>query len=264
MRGRIDVKRLTQVLGFYLDKEILTKSTISICPEYRATALSYPGMLRYPEPIPLFLDTTMEIKSISRRRFVQTGLCGLVVGAGMGLPLLRDSSDAWAHSLIRPPGALSGDDFYAACIRCGLCVEACPYDTLRLFGPDGTNDTGTPYFVAREVPCEMCPDIPCLNACPTGALDPVLDNINDANMGLAVLTNPERCNSYVGNSYCDSCVQACPLQGVAITLEVGPTPMGGLFTPTVNADACTGCGKCEQACIAQPQAIRVIPSHVPA
>lgn len=199
---------------------------------------------------------------ISRRRFVQTGLCGLALGAGMGLPLLREPSDAWALTLIRPPGALPGEAFDAACIRCGLCVQACPYDTLRLFGHDGSTDTGTPYFVAREVPCEMCPDIPCLQACPTGALDPALDDITDADMGVAALTRPELCNSYTGASYCDSCYRACPLQDEAIIMAVARTAGGGMFTPTVDPDACTGCGKCEHACIAQPDAaIRVIPSH---
>ena len=43
---------------------------------------------------------------------------------------------------------------------------------------------GTPYFNARDVPCEMCDDIPCVKACPTGALDPALKDINKARMGL--------------------------------------------------------------------------------
>lgn len=203
----------------------------------------------------------MVIQQISRRRFLQTGLCGLTVGVGLGLPLMFQPSPAWALNHIRPPGALDADAFDAACIRCGLCVQACPYDTLRLFGLDGSAQGGTPYFVAREVPCEMCPDIPCLQACPTGALDPGLQDINDATMGVAVLSHPELCNSYVGNSFCDSCVRACPLQGQAISLVVGPTAMGGLFTPTVDPDICTGCGKCEHACIAEPAAIRIAPRH---
>lgn len=203
----------------------------------------------------------MLIQQISRRRFLQTGLCGLAAGAGLSLPLLRESSSAWASTYLRPPGALDAAAFDAACIRCGLCVEACPYDTLRLFEFDGSAQSGTPYFVAREVPCEMCADIPCLHACPTGALDPGLAAIGDAEMGVAALSHPELCNSYVGNSFCDSCVRACPLQGQAISLAIGPTPMGGLFTPVVDPDVCTGCGKCEHDCIAAPAAIRVIPRH---
>ncbi|MFV0282394.1 MAG: MauM/NapG family ferredoxin-type protein [Castellaniella sp.] len=204
----------------------------------------------------------MVIRQISRRRFLQTGLCGLAAGAGLSLPLMLEPLPARALTHIRPPGALDAHAFDAACIRCGLCVEACPYDTLRLFDFDGSTQGGTPYFIAREVPCEMCPDIPCLQACPTGALDPGLDEINDATMGVAALSHPGLCNSYVGNSFCDRCVRACPLQGQAITLVIGPTPMGGLFTPVVDPDVCTGCGKCEHDCIAPSAAIRVVPRHV--
>ena len=82
---------------------------------------------------------------------------------------------------IRPPGALGEDDFLSACIRCGLCARDCPYDTLKLaeLGEDGPA-TGTPYFTARDIPCEMCDDIPCVAACPTGALEKSLDRIDDA------------------------------------------------------------------------------------
>lgn len=198
---------------------------------------------------------------ISRRRFVQTGLCGLAVGAGAAWPLFRESSAQPSPPRIRPPGALEGDAFHAACVRCGLCVQACPYDALRLSGRDGTRQAGTPYFVAREIPCEMCADAPCVRACPTGALEPGLEDIRDARMGVASLSDPRSCNSFTGAGFCKSCYLACPLQDEAITMVYGPTKMKGLFTPVVNPDVCTGCGKCEKACIAESAAITVKPGH---
>jgi|SRR5690625_2490265 len=203
----------------------------------------------------------MKFKGITRRRFLQSSVCGVALGSGIGWSLFQAPS-AGAQVFIRPPGALAEDEFSAACIRCGLCVQVCPYDTLRLFDHDGSAQVGTPYFVARDIPCEMCPDIPCVQACPTGALDPDLTDIRQAEMGTASLTHPELCNSYIGASYCDSCYQACPLRDEAIYMKIGPTDKRGYFTPTVNPDVCTGCGKCEQACIAHEAAIRVIPSHV--
>lgn len=204
----------------------------------------------------------MKKPGISRRRLMHSGLSALVVGAGVGAAVLARPEKAAAAPFVRPPGALPEEAFGSACIRCGLCVQACPYDTLRLFGHEGApRNSGTPYFVAREVPCEMCPDIPCVAACPTGALDPMLDDIRDARMGLAALTHPQLCNSYTGAAYCHACVDACPLGTEAIRMQPGATPMGGMFTPTVDPATCTGCGKCEQACIATPAAIRVIPSH---
>jgi ferredoxin-type protein NapG len=54
-------------------------------------------------------------------------------------------------------------------------VRDCPYDILKLATPQQPVATGTPYFVARTKPCEMCEDIPCVKACPTGALDHDVD-----------------------------------------------------------------------------------------
>jgi ferredoxin-type protein NapG len=46
--------------------------------------------------------------------------------------------------------------------------------------------TGTPYFTARNIPGEMCEDIPCVKACPTKALDHALIDTNQAKMGIAI------------------------------------------------------------------------------
>ena len=45
-------------------------------------------------------------------------------------------------------------------------VQACPYDMLHLASLLSPVEAGTPYFIARDKPCEMCPDIPCAKACP--------------------------------------------------------------------------------------------------
>lgn len=42
------------------------------------------------------------------------------------------------------------------CLCCGQCVQACPYDTLKLATLASGLSAGTPYFVARDIPCEMC------------------------------------------------------------------------------------------------------------
>ena len=162
---------------------------------------------------------------------------------------------------IRPPGALPEEDFLGACLRCGLCVRYCPYDTLKLAELGEPVAVGTPYFMAREIPCEMCPDIPCVKACPSGALDKGLTDIDDARMGLAVLTDHETCLPFLGLR-CEVCFRVCPLMGKAITVDVLPDLRSGhhaKFIPVVHSDACTGCGKCERACILPESAIKVLP-----
>jgi ferredoxin-type protein NapG len=156
-----------------------------------------------------------------------------------------------------PPGALAGAAFLAACVRCGLCVPACPYGTLRLAGAAGPVPVGTPYFVARDEACRMCETLPCVRACPTGALDPRLAQAADARMGLARLAHPGRCFSVTGAASCVGCLRACPLAGRALVMRAGVTGRGGWFTPSVDPAVCTGCGRCEQACLATRPAIVV-------
>ena len=109
--------------------------------------------------------------SASRRRFLSDAArtAGACAVAGSALAYLARDARALPAEAIRPPGALGEDNFLSACIRCGLCARDCPYDTLKLaeLGEDGPA-TGTPYFTARDIPCEMCDDIPCVAACPTG------------------------------------------------------------------------------------------------
>ncbi len=159
---------------------------------------------------------------------------------------------------IRPPGALDEKDFLAKCIKCGQCVVDCPYDTLMLAAPGDLAPIGTPFFKPRDIPCYMCDDIPCVAACPTGALDPKLTDINEAKMGLAVI-DIENCLSWIGLR-CELCYRVCPLLDKAITIEVNPrkTSKHAMFVPLVHSDACTGCGLCEEACPTDEAAIRII------
>jgi ferredoxin-type protein NapG len=199
----------------------------------------------------------------SRRQFVLEGArlaCGMgAVGLGLGLAA-RDSKALPAQA-IRPPGARAEAQFLSACVRCGLCVRDCPYDILVLATPDQPVATGTPFFVARDKPCEMCEHIPCVKACPTGALDPALTEVTKAKMGLAVLVDHENCLNFQGLR-CDICYRVCPAIDRAITLEQQLNDRTGkhaLFIPTVHSQECTGCGKCEKACPLPVAAIKVYP-----
>lgn len=202
----------------------------------------------------------------ARRRFLvdlARSVGGVAVfGAGLGLYAQR--SAALPAEALRPPGALAERDFLGACIRCGLCVRDCPYDTLRLAELGASVATGTPYFTARNTPCEMCEDIPCVVACPTGALDKKLTHIDDARMGLAVLVDQENCLNFLGLR-CDVCYRVCPLIDQAITLDAQHNVRSGhhsRFIPVVHSDRCTGCGKCEKSCVLPQAAIKVLPLHL--
>ena len=205
-------------------------------------------------------------KSLTRRQFLSRmagTACGVAL-LGTGVAIYSRQASSMPALAIRPPGAIDEDKFQGACIRCGLCVRDCPFDVLRLSALGEDVPLGTPYFVAREAPCEMCEDIPCVKACPTGALDHSLENIDDARMGLAAVIDQENCLAYRGLR-CEVCFNVCPLRNDAITLDMRHNPRSGkhaLFVPLVHSDACTGCGKCERACVLEEAAIKVFPYHL--
>jgi ferredoxin-type protein NapG len=209
------------------------------------------------------MDEETRGKGSARRRFLaDLGRMATGVGLlGIGLGLYSKQSRALPPAAVRPPGALDEAEFQGACIRCGACVRDCPYNILFLARPEQDVATGTPYFVARSGPCEMCEDVPCVKACPTGALDHELKDIAKARMGLAVLADHETCLNFLGLR-CDVCYRVCPLIDKAITLELQHNERTGrhtMFLPTVHSDQCTGCGKCEAGCVLEVAAIKVYP-----
>lgn len=192
---------------------------------------------------------------------------------------------AGSGNILRPPGASMEDTlFVASCIKCGLCVEACPYYTLKLATPNDEVALGTPFFQARKIPCYMCKDIPCARACPTDALSlerlskpkgafqnldsemsANLNNasINNATMGVAIVDS-KHCVAYAGIQ-CDACYRACPLLDKAIYLDYKRnerTGKHGFLLPIVDSDYCTGCGMCEKACVTELPTIIVLPRKV--
>ena len=204
--------------------------------------------------------------NLSRRAVLQgaasAATAGLIAG---GATLFGRPAQARHAQALRPPGAIAEEGFLGACLRCGLCVRDCPPGNLRLSAwADGVaRDVaiGTPYFEARNIPCEMCEDIPCVKACPTGALDHGLKDITQAKMGVAVLADEENCLNFLGLR-CDVCYRVCPVIDKAITLEKVSNPRSdrhAMLLPTVHADACTGCGKCEKSCVLEEAAIKVLP-----
>ena len=229
----------------------------------------------WPLPLPFFVyrNTIMKEKKastdgaatkvISRRRFLSDSArmaCGVGL-LGLGIGVYYESSRSQPALALRPPGALPEKDFLATCTRCGLCVRDCPYDILKLARVGEPVAVGTPYFTARKAGCEMCDDIPCIPVCPTNALDHNLTNIEESRMGLAVVVDQESCIAFLGLR-CEVCFNICPVRGKAITIEMSHNQRSGKharFIPVVHSDGCTGCGKCEEACITQEPAIKIFP-----
>ena len=187
---------------------------------------------------------------------VIAGIAAAMVAAESAFAVAGGSSS----TLLRPPGAQSERDFVGRCIKCGKCIEACPYAALHAAGPMEGAAAGTPCIDAREQACRLCADFPCVAACPTDALRDVAEK-HDPHMGYARIDEAV-CIAYQGYR-CEVCYRVCPLIDEAITLDFQSRENDSIhvkFIPTINKDVCTGCGLCVERCaVSEPYVpIRII------
>ncbi len=179
------------------------------------------------------------------------GFAKLIAGIAAGAVALEGAYAlaAGASSLVRPPGSCGERDFMARCVKCGKCIEACPYKAIRAAGADAGAAVGTPMLEPESRACRLCPDFPCVAACPTGALRDVAEK-HDVDMGY-VKINENTCIAFKGMR-CEVCYRVCPLIDEAISIEYRAMENDAIhakFIPTIDKDACTGCGLCVQRCV---------------
>lgn len=173
---------------------------------------------------------------MKRRTFLK--LLGSALG---GIALSPEKSGAAliaspvATNRLRPPGAVAEEIFPARCIRCGRCVEVCPYRSIVMLDIRRGIHAGTPLIEAENVPCYLC--MKCVEVCPTGSLQRVRQQ--ETRMGLAVI-NTFTCLAYEGLTLCRTCYDKCPFVEKAIRLEQ--------LKPVIDETQCTGCGICTHAC----------------
>ena len=147
---------------------------------------------------------------------------------------------------------------------------------------------GTPYIDARERGCYACSAVPCVLACPSGALDHACEKPEDIKMGIAVLEFPNKCiamtNELVTKEQiarihthpnsrqleqdildkldkfegkpCTICADMCPIPNASSAISM--IQSGNGMKPEIY-DGCVGCGACEELCPAFEAAIVIKP-----
>ncbi len=189
-------------------------------------------------------------------------LSNVIAGASAAIVALQAAAYALRGEadLLRPPGAQGEGDFLSRCVKCGKCIEACPYRSLSPASQGAGVAVGTPCIDAREQACRLCEDFPCVAACPTGALRDI-DGRQDVRMGIAVI-DEDLCIAFQGMR-CEVCYRACPLIDEAIVIDYRMREgdaIHSVFAPAIVQDACVGCGLCVERCVVgEPRtAIRIM------
>ena len=190
-----------------------------------------------------------------KRSSIIAGIAAAIVG-GQAVYLAA----AGKGELLRPPGAQSESDFMARCVKCGKCLEACPYRAVHVAPGNAGAAAGTPVIDAREQACRLCEDFPCVAACPTGALRDV-EARADVHMGTAVIEE-DLCIALQGMR-CEVCYRVCPLIDEAMTIDYRMREgdaIHAVFAPRIDREKCVGCGLCVERCVVgEPRvAIRIV------
>ncbi len=174
----------------------------------------------------------------------------------------RENASRW----IRPPFAIDELDLLLACDRCGDCIAACPYHIIfPLSAKLGVKVFNTPAMDLVNQGCHLCEQWPCVEACPKDALklpeaeqtagnnDVEDDDVDAEEEELKILPRIARvfidvktCLPYTGPE-CGAC-RVCPVEGAM---------QWDMEKPLINAQLCTGCALCREACIVEPKAIIV-------
>ncbi len=128
-----------------------------------------------------------------RRQFMKqaAGLGVLGIAAAGGIWAAKDFKPH--KERLRPPGAVEEDRYLTMCIKCGQCLQVCPYDAIKLEDIEGEAGVGTAYIAPLERGCYLCEAFPCVLACPTGALDHESNVIEKVHMGMAIVVNESAC-----------------------------------------------------------------------
>ena len=203
-------------------------------------------------------DSRISRRELLRGRF----LGGFLNGLRTEVPKHTSLSDHWMHStadesigapvdrrqtfpLLRPPGAIEESQFLHVCTRCNDCISACPHHAIVQAPIRYRQAAGTPMIDPIQSPCMMCPDMPCIAACESGALRPDVPVL----MGTARI-DTTTCLAHQ-RSFCTVCSEHCPVP-CAIELSEGK--------PRINESKCTGCGVCQHVCPAPENAILLMPT----
>lgn len=131
--------------------------------------------------------------------------------------------------LPRLPWVVDEQTFTDHCTRCSQCVSQCETQIIT------KGDGGFPIVDFQRGECTFC--YRCASACPESLFRPQQEDPWQLH---AVISDSCLANKKIE---CRSCGDMCETQAIRFTLQIG-----GVATPAIETDACTGCGACIAVC----------------
>jgi len=142
-----------------------------------------------------------------------------------------------ARRPIRPPWAISEEQFIELCNRCGECTKECPKNVIKIA------DGGFPEIDFTASGCDFC-EI-CVAVCKPEALSLKVNPAFNIRASIGADCFSER------GVICKSCGEVCETRAIQFKLAVG-----GITHVVMNNDLCNGCGECVSICPANAITIK--------
>ena len=159
---------------------------------------------------------------------------------------------------ITPFGSESVKQFYQHCTACQLCVSVCPNNVLRpstdlmhLMQPEMSYERG---YCRPE--CVKCSEV-----CPAGAILKITpEEKTQWKVGTATV-NHWMCLAYTEEvEECGNCARHCPV-GAIHMVKKDPEAARSVRIPSVDENACIGCGACENLCPVRPVSAIIVDGY---
>lgn len=136
------------------------------------------------------------------------------------------------HLPTRPPWSVTETDFTDQCSRCGDCISQCPEQILI------KGSGGFPEVDFKRGECTFCQE--CVSSCKA----PVFRDPQESPWSIKAVIS-DRCIAHK-QVVCRSCVEQCDPEAISLKLKIG-----GVGTPEIKPEQCTGCGACVAVCPTQ-------------
>jgi len=147
------------------------------------------------------------------------------VAAGAGtLAMMRITPDSQGATnnpkLIRPPGARPEREFLQRCIQCSMCMEACPTGGLQPTWHEAGLEGVWTPMLVPAIGYCEYECHACGQVCPTGAIMPLTIEEKKQVKIGLAFFDTSRCLPYAYGRECIVCEEHCPVKNKAITFEL--------------------------------------------